>query len=100
METAFSSLPPVVVYAVVTLVFVMLVLVVPAGARWRNVAWPAAVPPLSPHRPGDLLGTPRTPYWRSPDDTQDLRRPSYFATSARRGRRPASFLAPRDHQRR
>ncbi|AKC68494.1 hypothetical protein [Pandoraea oxalativorans] len=97
METALS---PVVVYAVVTLVFVMLVLVVPAGARWRNVAWPASVPPLSPHRPGDLLGTPRTPYWRSPNDTRDLRRPSYFATSERRGRRPASFLAPRDHERR
>ncbi|MFK0379967.1 hypothetical protein [Pandoraea sp. NPDC090278] len=94
------TLSPVVVYAVVTLVFVMLVLVVPAGARWRNVAWPAAVPPLSPHRPGDLLGTPRTPYWRSPNDTHDLRRPSYFATSERRGRRPASFLAPRDHERR
>ncbi|AJC15090.1 hypothetical protein [Pandoraea sputorum] len=97
METTLS---PVVVYAVVTLVFVMLVLVVPAGARWRNVAWPTAMPPLSPHRPGDLLGTPRTPYWRSPNDTHDLRRPSYFATSERRGRRPASFLAPRDHERR
>ncbi|EON10778.1 MULTISPECIES: hypothetical protein [Pandoraea] len=97
METALS---PVVVYAVVTLVFVMLVLVVPAGARWRQVAWPASMPTLSPHRPGDLLGTPRTPYWRSPNETQDLRRPSYFTTSARRGRRPASFLAPRDHERR
>ncbi|MFJ2994881.1 hypothetical protein [Pandoraea sp. NPDC087047] len=97
METALS---PVVVYAVVTLVFVMLVLVVPAGARWRNVAWPTAVPPLSPHRPGDLLGTPRTPYWRSPSDTQALRRPSYFATSERRARHHATFLAPRDHERR
>ena len=97
METALS---PVVVYAVVTLVFVMLVLVVPSGARWRNVAWPSAVPTLSPHRPGDLLDSPRTPYWRSPNDTQDLRRPSYFATSAQRGRRPAGFLAPRDHERR
>ncbi|MDN4572585.1 hypothetical protein DBB29_02520 [Pandoraea cepalis] len=97
METHLS---PVVVYAVVTLVFVMLVLVVPAGARWRQMVWPASVPPLSPHRPGDLLGTPRTPYWRSPNDTQDLRRPSYFAASSRRPRRPASFLAPRDHARR
>ncbi|VVE56009.1 hypothetical protein PPN31114_05051 [Pandoraea pneumonica] len=94
METAFS---PVVLYAVLTLVFVMLVLVVPVGARWRQVAWPASMPPLSAHRPGDLLGAPRTPYWRSPNDTRELRRPSYFATSERRGRRPASFLAPRDH---
>ncbi|WP_087686218.1 MULTISPECIES: hypothetical protein [unclassified Pandoraea] len=94
METAFS---PVVLYAVLTLVFVMLVLVVPVGARWRQVAWPASMPPLSPHRPGDLLGAPRTPYWRSPNDTRDLRRPSYFSTSEQRGRRPPSFLAPRDH---
>lgn len=100
METTFPSLSPLIGDTVLLLLLIVLIFVVPVGARWRNAAWPASMPPLASHRPGDLLYTPRTPYWRAPADTHDLRRGSWFASprhsAGNQGRR--YFPASRERQ--
>lgn len=84
------EISPIVAYAVLTLLIAMLVLAVPAGARWRHAFWPSSMPPLSSHRPGDLFYAPRTPYWRAPQALHDPRRGAYFGQRARFSRIPTA----------